>query len=131
MAKKLSKEDIERMAHEVRLFLVKMHCWIDVTIYFNGKSVSTYGGFGRYAYNDPEKYFTEENVDPRDYFKYVGDILSMSFEGDLCHCLNDYRVHGREYDEMVQNGLWDIFKKYGVYYELGDHWNLSVFPIGG
>ena len=62
-----------------------------------------------------------ENVDPKRYFKYVREpnIFSMSFEGRLYEILN--------YEDMFV--FENIFKKYGLYYELGDAWNLSAYPI--
>lgn len=63
----------------------------------------------------------ENGMDPRDYFEYVREpnILSMSFEGTLYDILNNH-------DMFV---LQDLFSKYGLYYELGNAWNLSAYPI--
>lgn len=126
MAKKPTKKQIEKMAYEIRQFLLDNHIWIDVCIYFNGKALGTSDETGFY-YNDPDKVCIRENVDTRKYFQYVGDILSMSFEGDLCGCLNNYGEYGYAFDERIQEGLSVIFKKYGCYYELGNHWNLTLY----
>lgn len=45
--------------------------------------------------------------------------LDKSFEGTLYDILNNH-------DMFV---LQDLFSKYGLYYELGNAWNLSAYPI--
>lgn len=122
MAKKFTPAKIEKMAKEIRDFLIKHELWEDVRIYFNGKAYATDDGKGNYSYNDPNKLYVLEDVDPRDYFEYVGDILSMSFEGGLYDLLN-YEF-GKTYNEFNE-----LIKKYGCYYELGNAWNLSLYEI--
>lgn len=75
------------------------------------KMVESYGGTP----------FIEENMDPRNHFKYVREpnILSMSFEGTLYDILNTHDMFA----------LQDLFSKYGLYYECGNAWNLSAYPI--
>lgn len=83
MAKRLTEERIEKMAVEIRAFLLEHGIWQDTDIYFNGKRFTTRDPeTKKYYYNDPEKLFVEDNQNPRDYFEYVADdhILSMSFE---------------------------------------------------
>ena len=88
MAKRLTEERIEKMAVEIRAFLLEHGIWQDTDIYFNGKRFTTRDPeTKKYYYNDPEKLFVEDNQNPRDYFEYVADdhILSMSFEGPVSH----------------------------------------------
>lgn len=129
MISKLTAEEIETMAKEVRQFLIDNGLWVDVRIYFNGRAFSTDDGNDNYAYNDAKRLFVIEDVDPKDYFEYAGDILSMSFEGDLCDCLNYHSEYGADFDNRIMTELSTIFEKRGLYYELGHHWNLSVYPI--
>jgi len=121
--KKLTKKQIEKMAYDIRKFLLEHSLWVDVTIYFNGKALSTDDRNGHYGYNDPDKVFLLEDQDPRKYFPYFGDILGMSFEGDFYYVLN--------YDAApkIRVAFNELLARYGVYYELGNAWNLSVFPI--
>lgn len=114
MAKRLTEERIEKMAVEIRAFLLEHGIWQDTDIYFNGK---------RFTTRDPEKLFVEDNQNPRDYFEYVADdhILSMSFEGPVYHMINGYAYGG-----LVRR-FHKIFEKYGVYYEQGDAWNLTCY----
>lgn len=116
--KTLTKQNIEQLAKEIIAFLEKEGIAGDVSIYFNNKVM-------RSRRNDDGYYWvTEENIDPHDYFEYAAydHILSMSFEGGLYSVLN-YSFGHRE--EEFDN----IFDKYGLYYELGNSWNLSVYPI--
>lgn len=67
-----------------------------------------------------------ENVNPKDYFEYVGEnILCMSFEGPLYELLNCYVP--LSYYNSVEGEFRGILQKYGLYYELGNAWNLSTF----
>lgn len=116
--KTLTKQKIEQLAKEIIAFLEKEGIAGDVSIYFNNKVM-------RSKINDNGyEWITEENVDPHEYFEYAAydHILSMSFEGGLYDVLN-YSFGRRE--EELDN----IFNKYGLYYELGNSWNLSVYPI--
>lgn len=129
MNKKPTKNQIEKMAVEVRQFLLDHGIWQDVRIYFNGKAFSTDDGKNGYYYNDPKHLIVLEDMDPRDYFEYVNPdhILSMSFEGPLYDCLNGYGEYGYKFDAKVETGLSAIFAKYGCYYELGNAWNLTLY----
>lgn len=123
---RLSAEQIEQMAVEIREFLLDNGLWVDVDIYFNGRRFSTHDkAAGKYYYNDREHLVVEENEDPKRYFEYVAEdhILSMSFEGMLCEILyyGECPAVKREFDK--------IFEKYGVYYEFGHHWNFTCYYI--
>lgn len=123
---RLTPEQIEELAVEIRTFLLKHDMWVDTVIYFNGKCFSTYDydrETGKFYYNDPEHLVVRDNEDPRDYFEHVADdhILSMSFEGSVCHML----YYGS--DMAIKRQFDKIFEKRGIYYELGDHWNLTCY----
>ena len=112
MAKRLTEERIEKMAVEIRAFLLEHGIWQDTDIYFNGKRFTTRDPeTKKYYYNDPEKLFVEDNQNPRDYFEYVAD---------------DHMINGYAYGGLVRR-FHKIFEKYGVYYEQGDAWNLTCY----
>lgn len=121
----LSEEKIEELATEIFNWLVKHELWVDVCIYFNGKRWGTHNiETGEFYYNQ-NKYY-EMEADPRDYFEYVREpenILSMSFEGPLYEVLNGYS--GRHLYADFDN----ILAKYGLYFELGHAWNLTVSEV--
>ena len=80
---RLTPEQIEALAKEVREYLLDNGMWQDVNIYFNGKRFTTRDReTGKYHYNDREHLIEEEDQDPRNYFEYVNPnhILSMSFQ---------------------------------------------------
>ena len=120
--KKLTRVDIELFAIDIMCYLTENDLDSDVCIYFNNKRI-------RHEYDwrtlDPTpKLIVEENMNPFDYFEYANHehILSMSFEGPLYDELN--YVYGKKTE-----GLEKIFKKYGCYFELGNAWNLSAYPL--
>lgn len=115
----------EELAFKIRDLLLKHQMWIDTTIYYNGKAISTNDRNGNFGYNEPDKLFVLENMDPRDYFEYVGYILSMSFEGPLYDAIN----YGDDSNAVKE--LTALFDEYGLYYELGNAWNLSLFRKDG
>lgn len=62
------------------------------------------GTAGEFYYNDPEHLVVRENEDPRRYFENVAEdhILSMAFEGTVCHMLwygTNPGIKKREYAE--------------------------------
>lgn len=53
---KLTAEQIENLAKEIREFLLEHGLWQDVDIYFNGKKYTSYDPEnGEYYYNDREQ----------------------------------------------------------------------------
>lgn len=118
----LGEEATAALAKDIYDFLIKYDMWIDVAIYFNGIRWSTYGGDK--SEGSVEPFVTE--ADPHDYFKYVGPILSMSFEGTFYEIMNGYRGN---IGWKIEKEFRDLLAKYGVYYELGNAWNLSVYKI--
>lgn len=126
---RIGKEQIEDLAKKIRQFLIDNKLWQDVAIYFNGKGYSTVDDSGNHFYNNANNLVVLEDVDPHCYFEYVADphILSMSFEGPFCGCLNYYNEYGADFDNRIQNEFSKILDKYGLFYELGEHWNLSCY----
>ena len=127
--RELSSEEKESLAKEVRQFLLRNELWTDVRIYFNGKAFSTSDRSGNYFCNDPDHLVVLEDEDPRNYFKYVSkdDIMSMSFEGDFYGCMNFHCRRGADFDVHIRMKFDEILEDYGVYYELGNAWNLTCY----
>jgi hypothetical protein len=136
MNTKVTATQIEELAVEIRQYLLDNQLWLDTTIYFNDNAFSTSErlgkDYGELAYNDPSKLFVIENVNPRDYCNYAGEILTMTFEGEssLYDCF--WRVEeidlkrGSGYSERIHEGLLAIFAKRGLYFDFGDSWNLTA-----
>lgn len=123
---KITKADIEELANEIIAFLEVNDIANDVNIYYNGNVVKSKADYNantrKYLYTWTKTY----DVDPHKYFEYAAynHILSMSFEGALYELLN--YSGGKTMDKFMK-----IFEKYGLYYELGNAWNLSCYTISG
>lgn len=113
----LEYEEVERLAQEIYDVLLNNRMWMDISIYYNGKRMSTSSG-NQYRYNGEP--FIEEGVSPKDYFQYCGNILSMSFEGPLYEAIN-YK------GGPVVDQLEEVFGRHGLHHEMGDAWNLSLY----
>ena len=121
---KMTAKKTENLAKDIHKWLVNHEMWIDINIYFNGKCWSTSSELDtEFCYNE-NRYF-EYEADPKCYFEYVANphILSMSFEGILYDVLNGY-LHGWI---KLEAEFKAIFEKYGLYFELGNTWNLTCF----
>ena len=113
--KKLTKRRISNMGWKIAK-QCQAHGYEDVRVYFNNQAVDV-------CYRDNDLYLkVHTNMDPHAYFEYAAynHILSMSFEGPLYERIN-YRG--------TPSWLSDIFNEYGVYYEQGNAWNLTCYPV--
>ena len=116
---KITKTDIEKLANEIKAFLETHEIADSVSIYYNGNVVRSKTEYDS-EYNATYTWVKTDDVDPHDYFEYAAydHILSMSFEGVLYELLN--YSGGSIIDKFNK-----IFEKYGLYYELGNAWNLT------
>lgn len=106
----------ERCANELAKWLAKNELNGDLLIYINGK---------RYYVNNNGELVYDIDANPKDYFDYAGNFLSMSFEGGFYYVMNC--AWERMSWERLENQFRKIIGKYGKYYELGDAWNLSLY----
>lgn len=120
----LTKKDIELIVEKIIFTLKKNNLAGDICIYFNNKRISLKSQYDMKTHEIKYIETHEDNINPHDYFIYCAyeHIISMSFEGPLY----DYLNYGkREFPKSLE----DLFRKYGIYYEFGDSWNLSFYPI--
>lgn len=122
---KITKTDIEKLASEIKAFLEAYDIADSVSVYYNGnveRSKTNYGSCSELK--TTYTWVKTNDVDPHDYFEYAAydHILSMSFEGGLYDLLN--YSGGSKMDKFMK-----IFEKYGLYYELGNAWNLTCCLI--
>ena len=121
----MSKRRNEALAQDILSLLQKNEMWIDTRIFFNGKAFATDNGAKEYRYNGEP--FVLEPINPVDYFEYAASpdkhILSMSFEGPL------YEVINYGLDHRFADQFQELFRKHGVYYELGHPWTLTCYDI--
>lgn len=121
----MKPQQIETLATEILDFLIEKGMWSDTRIYFNGKYYDSYNEKTKeFHYNEKDNVYQGEG-NPKDYFDYVAEphILSMSFEGAFYDVLNGTSERAFKLQEQFNN----ILAKYGLYYELGNAWNLSLY----
>lgn len=119
MDKKFGKDFIENcLVKDICKFLEKYKVNQDVCIYAIGKRWCWTHQVG----HKKLQLVCEENLHPYEYFEYYNTkhILSMSFEGPLYDIIN--YSGGAVYSE-----LYEMLDRYGLYFELGNDWNLSCF----
>lgn len=131
--------NIEKMAFGVMRYLIDKELFEDVRIYYhkgktwyalqnrkpddklNSTQIDHSHGKSNYMV------YKITDIDPHDYFEYNGDYLSMSFEGPLYECLN-HTIFPFASDH-INDHLRNYFSHYGLYFELGNQWNLSLYDI--
>jgi len=127
----MTKEQIEALRDDIIAYLTKgLNEWLalDCRIYALGHAWEFRNS--EPALNIEKKFIDIGEKNPRDFFDYVPEkdedhILSMSFEGGLYEVLNGYLESAKEYSEFNA-----IFEKHGVWYELGNAWNLTCYQKG-
>lgn len=136
---KLTSTTIRDMAFGLMRYLYDREMFGDTRIYYKPKDI--WLAIQGYKPSDQKLHWKEvqhtyrnrtyklyliTDIDPKDYFEYNGNYLSVSFEGALYHVLNYGETYMPEqrhaYDEM-QN----FFSHYGLYFEMGYAWSLSVY----
>ena len=131
MNKKVEKSDFkteaEKCARDIIDWLIKHDLWIDTAVYVNGKRYGDYDSIDYNYGNTCDCVFVEDNMDPRDYFEFAGDFLSMSFEGPLYEILNYYDDFIPGYDDKMIEEFNRIIGKYNAHFEMGDAWNLTLY----
>ena len=120
---KITKKTIEEIAEKIISVLCKEELAGDVGIYYNNKRTWITQKLDK-DWNSTWIREDEDNINPHDYFKYAAynHIISISTEGPLYDRLN----YG---SGSFPKELEQIFDDYGIYYEMGDSWNLSFFPV--
>jgi hypothetical protein len=118
---------MELLAKDIYNWCVKKGLWGDNILYFDGKAWSSSPEWGGVMGKQiAEKLYEYEWKNPKDYFEYANpDTLSMSFEGPLYDVLNAYVSGWTKLEQQFSK----LFKKYGLYYEMGYAWSLSAYHI--
>jgi len=120
----MTKKDIDNLVKEIMDYLIQEDLAEDLCIYFNGRRMYNQYGYDEYSNRTGEsELVTEDGFCPFDYFQYANPrhILSMSFEGAFYESVN-YSGYGLD-------GFDKILERHDLYYELGNAWNLSLYPM--
>ena len=120
----LSNRKISWLAHKIIKVLEDKCLANDMSVYFNNKVIRVSLKFDK-EWNPIWKECHYYNIDPHNYFEYAAydHIISISTEGGLYDRLN---YDTGEFPEELEK----LFSDHGIYWELGNAWNLSFFPIG-
>ena len=120
---KITKDIIEKIVSEIINVLCENELAGDMGIYYNNKRTWITHKFDE---NWESVWVREdkENIDPHDYFEWAAynHIISISTEGGLYEQLN---YGSGEFPRKLEQ----MFREYGIYYEFGDSWNLTFFPV--
>ncbi|MNB72081.1 hypothetical protein D3C81_333490 [compost metagenome] len=111
----MNAEQNEKLAKEIIKLLKEKKCWIDVSLYYNNKRVSSQG--------DGE-IVVEDNIDVTKYIEYNNpEVITMTFEGPFYRAINV----GKEWDDnRTYNRFKKIVEKYGYKIHPGYAWSLSL-----
>ena len=122
MSTKVSQADFktkpEKLAKDIISYLLQKDMIDDTLIYVGGKRYFAKS-------NSWDEIYYDDNMNPKDYCEYAGDILSISTEGFLYDALN----YGFEWGSKVPDELDVIFKKHGYYYEMCTSWFLTAVKL--
>ena len=112
---KMKKYEIAR---KIEAWMKKNELHTDSRIYFNGNA---------WDYNSRGEKSIVEDVKATDFFQYGNnDTISMSFEGGMYRVMNYFWE--RPNTNKLHNEFMDLIGGYGYYFELGNAWNLSLYP---
>jgi hypothetical protein len=107
-------EKNEKLANDIKSFLLKNKLAVDTRIYFNGMAYD--------SVNSTNEYEALNDITPTDYFEYANnETVSMSYEGELYDLIN-HRTNSKLYQKFEQ-----IFEKHNCWFEFGYAWSLSVY----
>lgn len=119
----MTKEIMERnekLAYEIKDFLVKNDCFEDVTIFFNKKAMYL-------DYRNSYKDLIVNEKDSRMVFEYGNhESIIIAFEGKL---YNVFNLCNCAYHKNIIKGLEKIFDKYNLYWEQGYSYSISLYDI--
>lgn len=119
--RRLTDKQIENLANEIYRLLHINGLWSGASIYFNGCCMDNVDDSKTVHYDGSA--YVHPDIDPSDRFVYVNPdhVLSMSFEGCVYQMFN-YTA----YPDVLRK-FTELLKSYGLYYELGNAWNLTCY----
>lgn len=121
--KKITKEDIANLANQILNNLLKAENYGCCVYYNNNRARIKHCDIDHPEIRMEPHIEIQEGVSPFTFFQYANPdhILSMSFDGSF---YNDVNYNGNAPKWFLQ-----LLNRYGLYYEMGDAWNLSLYPL--
>lgn len=126
----MTRQIIEELRLKIVRLLAKYDCLVDCTIYAN----NTRWIYG-YTFSDDYSEMTtttkiEENVDVSEYLEYCNpDTISIAFDGSPLYEVMNHHNTSVENPEKLIAEFNALCKEYGLYFDLGNSWNLSLYEI--
>lgn len=122
----MTKTQIEELRLKIIALLTEYEILGDCIIYANGKRWI-------YGYKFSEDYSemtltekVEDNIDVKEYLEYCNpDTISIAFDGSGLYDILNYISDDSGFIERFNA----LLKEYGLYYDLGHTWNLSLYKI--
>lgn len=118
MSRKMTNAERNNLARDICRWGQRKEILSDSRIYFNGKA---------WNYASGGKKTTLTDILPSEYFEYADDnYVCMTFEGPLYSILN-YYTDSSYCNRMIEE-FNNILDKHGVWYQLGNAWNCTLYP---
>ena len=116
-------------------FLIENNLWLDISIYANKTCFTSIKPNMEQSDYNTREILTEHNSgivyyykdEASNYTQYCNGLVTMIFEGPLYHVLNYY--DSMNYCNEIIMKFEELLKRYGLYYELGNAWNLGLYEI--
>lgn len=122
----MTKAQIEKLRLKIVALLTEYDVLGDCTIYANGKRWIYGYKVSDDAYELVLTEKVEDNIDVKEYLEYCNsDTISITFDGSGLYGILNYDIDDRGFIERFNT----LLKKYGLYYEQGFAWSLSLYEI--
>lgn len=122
----MTKTQIEKLRTAIVALLTEYDILGDCTIYANGKRWIYGYKVSDDAYELVLTEKVEDNIDVKEYLEYCNpDTISMTFDGSGLYGILNYDIDDRGFIERFNA----LLKEYGLYYEQGFAWSLSLYKI--
>ena len=122
----MTKTQIEKLRTAIVALLTEYDVLGDCTIYANGKRWIYGYKVSDDAYELVLTEKVEDNIDVKEYLEYCNsDTISITFDGSGLYGILNYDIDDRGFIERFNA----LLKEYGLYYEQGFAWSLSLYEI--
>lgn len=122
----MTKTQIEKLRTAIVALLTEYDILGDCTIYANGKRWIYGYKVSDDAYELVLTEKVEDNIDVKEYLEYCNsDTISITFDGSGLYGILNYDIDDRGFIERFNA----LLKEYGLYYEQGFAWSLSLYEI--
>ena len=127
--KNINAASIIAIAYAIIDLLISYGLWADICVYFLNHAYHSKGYFPTKAVTHSftrtsgaltAEVFVTSNILPDQRVQFHGDILTIAY---------DSLSKENFIFSPIEEKLNDILKPYGLYFEIGEQWNLSVYSI--